>query len=118
MDFLSAITPQIAVLGIGALVMAVVTFVLVSLRLARVIASPNLRLGPGISVGCCNWGQLLLGPSIAMCAHGRYFGCFLIPIFRAQRAAMEPHPLAARRSGVQNLNDSDIILLIIRTIMI
>jgi len=33
MDFLSAITPQIAVLGIGGLVMAVVTFVLVSLAL-------------------------------------------------------------------------------------
>jgi hypothetical protein len=33
MDFLSAITPQIAVLGIGALVTAVVTFVLVSLAL-------------------------------------------------------------------------------------
>jgi hypothetical protein len=35
MDFLSAITPQIAVLGIGALVMAVVTFVLVSLALSE-----------------------------------------------------------------------------------
>jgi len=33
MDFLSAITPQIAVLGVGALVLAVVTFVLVSLAL-------------------------------------------------------------------------------------
>jgi hypothetical protein len=32
-DFLSAITPQIAVLGVGALVLAVVTFVLVSLAL-------------------------------------------------------------------------------------
>ena len=33
MDFLSAITPQIAVLGLGVLVLAVVTFVLVSLTL-------------------------------------------------------------------------------------
>jgi hypothetical protein len=33
MDFLSAITRQIAVLGLGALVLAVVTFVLVSLAL-------------------------------------------------------------------------------------
>jgi len=33
MDFLSAITPQIAVLGLSALVLLVVTFVLVSLAL-------------------------------------------------------------------------------------
>ena len=33
MDFLSAITPQIAVLGLGVLVMVVVTFVLVSIAL-------------------------------------------------------------------------------------
>jgi hypothetical protein len=33
MDFLSAITPQIAALGIGVLVMVVVTFVLVSIAL-------------------------------------------------------------------------------------
>jgi len=33
MDFLSAITPQIAVLGLGALVLLVLTFVLVSLAL-------------------------------------------------------------------------------------
>jgi hypothetical protein len=31
MDFLSAVTPQVAVLGLGALVLLVVTFVLVSL---------------------------------------------------------------------------------------
>jgi hypothetical protein len=33
MDFLSAITPQIAALGIGVLAMVVVTFVLVSIAL-------------------------------------------------------------------------------------
>jgi hypothetical protein len=35
MDFLSAITPGIAALGIGALVMGVVTFVLVSIALRK-----------------------------------------------------------------------------------
>jgi hypothetical protein len=33
MNFLSAITPQVAVLGLGVLVMAVVTFVLVTIAL-------------------------------------------------------------------------------------
>ena len=33
MDFLSAITPQLAVLGLGTLVLLVVTFVLVNIAL-------------------------------------------------------------------------------------
>jgi hypothetical protein len=46
MDFLSAITPQVAVLGLGVLVMVVVTFVLVSIALREWSASSILQLGP------------------------------------------------------------------------
>ena len=35
MDFLSAVTPQVAVLGLGALVLLVVTLVLVSLAVGE-----------------------------------------------------------------------------------